>query len=55
MIIIRLTLATCLALSATACVSSSGGGDSPRPASTTVVVPSGSSVVCSDGTAPPCR
>jgi hypothetical protein len=34
------------------CISSSS--PSP-PASTTVVVPSGTSAVCADGTAPPCR
>jgi len=34
------------------CISSSS--PSP-PASTTVVVPSGATAVCADGTAPPCR
>jgi len=34
------------------CISSSN--PSP-PANTTVVVPNGTTVICSDGTAPPCR
>lgn len=41
-----------LSLGVAGCVSSSS--PSP-PASTTVVVPSGATAVCSDGTAPPCR
>jgi hypothetical protein len=41
-----------LALGVAGCISSSN--PSP-PASTTVVVPNGSTAVCSDGTAPPCR
>lgn len=36
------------------CVSFSSSNP-PPPASTTVVVPPGTAVVCSDGTAPPCR
>jgi hypothetical protein len=41
-----------LSLGIAGCISSSS--PSP-PASTTVVVPSGSTAVCADGTAPPCR
>jgi len=41
-----------LSLGVAGCVSSSS--PSP-PASTTVVVPSGATAVCADGTAPPCR
>lgn len=41
-----------LSLGVAGCISSSN--PSP-PASTTVVVPQGSTAVCSDGTAPPCR
>ncbi len=41
-----------LGFGVTGCISSSN--PSP-PASTTVVVPNGTSVVCSDGMAPPCR
>jgi hypothetical protein len=36
------------------CVSFSSSNP-PPPTSTTVVVPAGTAVVCSDGTAPPCR
>lgn len=41
-----------LSLGVAGCISSSS--PSP-PASTTVVVPSGSTAICSDGTQPPCR
>ena len=41
-----------LSLGVAGCISSSN--PSP-PASTTVVVPSGSTAICSDGTSPPCR
>lgn len=37
----------------TGCVSYSGFSRSP--AQTTIVVPPGSTVICSDGSAPPCR
>ena len=35
------------------CSSSFGGGAQPQP--NTVVVPPGTTVVCQDGSAPPCR
>jgi hypothetical protein len=41
-----------LSLGLAACVSFSG---SSRPAPQTIVVPPGSKVYCSDGSAPPCR
>jgi hypothetical protein len=40
-------------VSLTACSSSLGGGSSPSQPNT-VIVPPGSKVVCSDGSAPPC-
>ncbi len=41
-----------LSLGVAGCISSSN--PSP-PANTTIIVPSGSTAVCADGTAPPCR
>lgn len=51
---LRVVTVACFCLVAvTACSSSFGGGSSPDK--TTVVIPPGASVVCSDGTQPPCR
>ncbi len=49
-------VAACLgmAMGLGGCSSSFGGGSSP-PAPATVVVPPGSTVVCTNGTAPPCH
>lgn len=49
-------LATAFGLLALAsCSSSSGGGSSPPQQPNVIVVPQGSAVVCTDGSAPPCR
>jgi hypothetical protein len=50
-IVARLALPLLLTLAG--CVSSSS--PTPPAQGTTIVVPPGSKVVCSDGTAPPCR
>jgi hypothetical protein len=43
-------------LGMTGCSSSSGGsGGSSAPPAKVIVVPSGQSPLCSDGSAPPCR
>ena len=47
-----LMLALLLPFALSACISSSSP---PPPAATTVVVPQGTSVVCSDGSQPPCK
>lgn len=52
MFLIRLILLLPLALGGCLSFSSS---NPPPPASNTVVVPPGSTVVCADGTAPPCH
>jgi hypothetical protein len=44
--LLLLTLAGCVSLSSS---------NPPRPNDTTVVVPPGSTVTCSNGTAPPCQ
>jgi hypothetical protein len=44
-----------LLLAMTACSSSSGGSGGSAPAPKVIVVPSGQSPLCSDGSAPPCR
>lgn len=49
---VLLALAVPMLLSA--CISLSSSPSQPAP-NTTVVVPQGSSAVCADGTAPPCR
>jgi hypothetical protein len=41
-----------LVLGVSGCISSS---NPPPPATNTVVVPSGTTVICQDGTRPPCR
>lgn len=41
-----------LSLGLGGCISSSNPNP---PANTTIIVPSGSTAVCADGTAPPCR
>jgi hypothetical protein len=46
------TLLLVLSLGLAACVSYSG---TSRPAQQTIIVPPGSKVYCSDGSAPPCR
>ncbi len=55
--LLRLAFAgACLSLvSLTACSSSSGGGSEPPRQPASVVIPPGSTVICSDGTQPPCR
>ncbi|MDA8251927.1 MAG: hypothetical protein M0Z28_22565 [Rhodospirillales bacterium] len=46
MVLLPLALGGCLSFSSS---------NPPPPASNTVVIPPGTTVVCSDGTAPPCH
>jgi len=49
----KLLAAVCLLPLLSACISS--GSPNPPASSTTVIAPPGSTVVCSDGTSPPCK
>lgn len=52
--VIYLLLLAPLSFGLTGCISSSNPPP-PPPSSTTVVVPSGTTVICSNGTQPPCQ